>query len=186
MKNKMVWMAVACAAVIAAAALYLLASAKLEIGKLHAQVSEQQATLDATMDTLDACSRRTQNCAAPAQDAPKSEIEKVLEPENIAPERGAKIDQLKKRYEDLLVSYFVLRKCEKINAVDYHIINSSLVQEMASINAPGRLQYDILVAAKGSYEALYAKNSCDEATIKPLSTDYKHFIDTVAEEFNLR
>ena len=62
------------------------------------------------------------------------------------------MDAIKKRYEGLLVNYLFLKKCGLINAQDYHTIISALAQEMASVNAPGRLEHDIQTAANGSYE----------------------------------
>ncbi len=120
----------------------------------------------------------------PVEEPAKNEVQAVLEPPpQQVDDYQTKIDTLKKRYEDVLVTYFVLRKCERVNATDYHIVTSALSQEMASLNAPGRLQYDILTSAQGSYNELYSGNSCDAYTLEPLQAKYKTFIDSVAAEF---
>ena len=112
---------------------------------------------------------------------PGNDVQAVMEPAD--PDSQSQIDALKKRYEDTLVTYFLLRKCQKVNATDYHVIISALSQEMASLNAPGRLQYDILTSSQGTYNELYTGSKCDAATIDPLYTQYKIFVDTISTQF---
>ncbi len=116
-----------------------------------------------------------------ATNSAQNAMEDVLEPRG--EENSAKLDALKKRYEDMLVVYFMLRKCGKNKASDYHIIISALAQEMASINAPGRLQYDLMTSAEGSYQELYATFSCETSRVDPLAAQYNDFINSVAERF---
>lgn len=73
------------------------------------------------------------------------------------------VDALKTRYEDIFVSYMFLKKCGLSNPSDYQVISSALKQEMITLNAPSRLQYDILTASQGSYREVYAKNNCSKS-----------------------
>ncbi len=88
-------------------------------------------------------------------------------------------DSLKRRYEGLLVSYKFLKKCKQTKPEDFHIINSAMMQEIASVNAPGRLQYDILTAANGSYTEIYAASRCDQAGTKSLAENFRKYIDNL-------
>jgi hypothetical protein len=58
---------------------------------------------------------------------------------------------------------------------------SALAVEMASVNAPGRLQYDILTAARGSYREMYAKTSCEPANLSSLRESYALYISSISK-----
>ena len=151
-----------------------------------------QPELASVSAARDVCESRAQamiamRCDDPVTMAPTHEspstLAQIYEPETLSSDRQAKIDELKKRYEEVLVSYFVLRNCGLTSPTDYHVINSALSQEMASVNAPGRLQFDILTAAKGSYNELYAGNTCDAHIADTLLTQYKSYIDAMITRF---
>ncbi|MDE3061209.1 MAG: hypothetical protein KGJ06_09375 [Pseudomonadota bacterium] len=105
-------------------------------------------------------------------------INQLYNPEAGDKSNQAVLDNLKKRYESALVTYFFLRRCKKTDPGDYHVIVSALAQEMASINAPGRLLDDTVKAAQGSYKEVYAKSSCKDA--KPLAGPYTEYIKKLA------
>lgn len=117
------------------------------------------------------------------REEPTSELASVFnengDTESTTPERQAELDALKKRFESLFVLFLYMKQCEIADQTDYHIINSSLAQEMASLNAPGRLQYDILTAAKGSYAELYKNASCDTEAIGERKTQYQEYINSL-------
>jgi hypothetical protein len=96
-------------------------------------------------------------------------------------DKQSKLDAIKSRYEEILVTHFFLRKCEVAQIADYHIIMSALAVEMASVNAPGRLQYDILTAARGSYREMYAKTSCEPANLSSLRESYALYISSISK-----
>ncbi|MDX2073485.1 MAG: hypothetical protein SFX19_03860 [Alphaproteobacteria bacterium] len=179
-----------CVAAIIIGALFSMLRTKEQNHELAGRITALQAEnamLANERDTLKAKTAEKIECDPPPAlppVGPQSELQSVLDP---APQgqgdTQAAIDTLKKRYEDILVTYFVLRQCAKIQPADYHIIISALAQEMASVNAPGRLQYDILTSAQGSYKELYASGTCDAAIIDPLQTRYQTFIDGIAGEF---
>lgn len=99
---------------------------------------------------------------------------------NIADSR-VQIDNIKMRYEGLLVIHFFLRRCEKADDSDYDLIFRALQKEAAPLNAPERLQYDVLTAAKGTYEELYSKTNCTESNVDSTYAQYKNYLKSLAE-----
>ncbi|MBY0407023.1 MAG: hypothetical protein K2Q01_04975, partial [Rickettsiales bacterium] len=113
-------------------------------------------------------------------------IEQVYNPERQQGEKGDKqstMDDIKKRYEDILVIYMFLKQCGHIQSTDYNVITSSLAQEMASVNAPGRMQFDIVNSAKGSYQEIYSQSPCEGESISKLTQQYHQYIDILKTNF---
>jgi hypothetical protein len=139
-----------------------------------------------------AASAPAQQAAAPAyypptaaapQTQPQSKIENLYNPEQQGNDAQAALDRIKKRYEDILITYYFLRKCGRVQQTDFHIITSALSQEMASVNAPGRLQNDIVTAARGSYMEMYSASSCEGQGITALYTQYINYVNTLSKNF---
>jgi hypothetical protein len=110
-------------------------------------------------------------------------LDEIYNPESQSDNKQSTMDSIKKRYEDMLVTYFFLRKCNKADPADYHIIISALSQEMASVNAPGRMQNDILVSAQGSYKEMYEQSRCQDAGVNALSAQYSNYISNLSKLF---
>jgi hypothetical protein len=118
--------------------------------------------------------------AAPATVQPKApSVHDVFKPDE--DDSQSAMDALKQRYEDMLVIHFFLDRCGKINKSDYYIIMAALSQDMASINAPGRMQHDVLTAAQGSYNEMYAKSPCDSVDLSALIAQYSAYIKALSE-----
>jgi len=92
------------------------------------------------------------------------------------------IDKVKTRYEGILVNYLLLKKCGKTGDYDYQLIFSSLQKDLDLLKAPARLKYDILTAAKGSYDEIYARSTCNEAEIAPTLQRYKTYISSLSQK----
>jgi hypothetical protein len=105
----------------------------------------------------------------------------VYNPEEMSSDKQSAMDSIKKRYEVLLVNYLFLKKCGLINPQDYHAIISSLAREMSSVNAPGRLEHDIMTAAKGSYDEMYAKSNCNDQNTSQLHAQYSNYINAISQ-----
>lgn len=90
------------------------------------------------------------------------------------------VDALKTRYEDIFVSYMFLKKCGLSNPSDYQLISNALKQEMIALNAPSRLQYDILTAAQGSYREVYAKNNCNKSDTENTYTQFQKLMQKLS------
>jgi hypothetical protein len=190
MNKKISYIIALSAITISAGAFYSLHNARTELSEVtQAQdiLIEQQTRLKTEND---ACKATLKSTLAPScpdivdNNEVKSELEKIYEPETDSADFQAKSDVLKKRYEELLVSYYVLKKCGISSASDYHIILSSLSHEMASLNAPGRMQYDIINAAKGAYNELYANNTCDDKITTTLNQEFRGYVAALSEQFN--
>lgn len=87
------------------------------------------------------------------------------------------LNAVKQRFEGLFVNYQYLRRCGELEADDYHILNSALMHELASNNAPARLQYDILTASNGTYEEIYARSECDAASVQSIQQNFRDYIN---------
>lgn len=120
---------------------------------------------------------------AAMQPAEAAAVNEVYNPETINPDEQAAIDDMKKRYEDIIVIYMFMKKCGKVNPADYNVITHALGQEMASVNAPGRLQNDVLTAARGSFQEIYSKSPCDGEGIQALTDQYNNYIQVLADNY---
>lgn len=94
------------------------------------------------------------------------------DPDALAP----RLDRIKEKYEETLVTYFFMNRCRFATPQDYHIINSALLQELAAINAPAGIANEILVAARGSYTELYARSSCEGSDALHLTEQYASYL----------
>ena len=121
---------------------------------------------------------------APAQTppaaSPRPTVDDVYNPEKKGTGNESVMDGIKKRYENILVTYMFLKQCNKAGANDYPIITSALAQEMASVNAPGRMQADIVTAAQGSYKEMYSRSRCDDPGITTLVTQYTAYVKALS------
>ncbi len=117
----------------------------------------------------------TNTTVAISKNSAQSTIEEVFNSDQ-KPDINSAIDNIKRRYEELLVNYFFLQKCGKTTEKDYQIIFQSLQKEAIPLHAPERLQYDVLTAAKGSYDELYSKNECIAPNVE---SSYKQFNDYI-------
>lgn len=121
-----------------------------------------------------------------AAEQPPSTLEQVYNPEREQGSNGddqSSMDDIKKRYEDILVIYMFLKQCGRIESSDYNIITSALAQEMASVNAPGRMQYDVVNSAKGSYQEIYSQSPCEGDGINKLTNQYHQYIEVLKTNF---
>lgn len=89
------------------------------------------------------------------------------------------IDKIKTRYEGILVNYLLLKKCGKTGTSDYQLITSAMQKELLSQSTPTRLKYDILTAAKGSYDEIYARSNCNDEEIMPTLQKYLAYIKSL-------
>lgn len=110
----------------------------------------------------------------------------IYDPESNMTGKQSALDNLKRRYEEILVTYFFMERCKRTSQNDFHVIISALSQEMASINAPGRLQYDIVNSAKGSYKEMYARSSCSDSDVATLYNQYSNYITSLSANFAVK
>lgn len=123
--------------------------------------------------------------AAPPLPTIPGVVGELYAPGQHSQEMPAQLDQLKQRYEAMFVTHFYLLRCGEAQREEFHIINSGLMQELASYNAQSRLQYDILTAARGSYDEIYARTPCTPQNVGTLSANYKAYIQTLIRRSNM-
>lgn len=87
------------------------------------------------------------------------------------------LNEIKSRYESVFVNYQYLKGCGVASDTDYHIVNSALMHELASNSAPARLQYDILTAAQGTYQEIYARSGCEKENVEKMQNEFKAYVD---------
>lgn len=109
----------------------------------------------------------------------QSAIQDIFETKTNIYDHSSTIDNIKKRYEELFVTYFFLHKCNKTSESDYQSLSSALQNEMNMAHAPTNLQEDIITAANGSYEGLYSRTDCSDSILEPIFTQYRAYLDSL-------
>lgn len=90
------------------------------------------------------------------------------------------LDMLKPQFENLFINYYYLRACDSASTQDFHLMNSALMYELNRLDAPANLRRNILQAAKGSYEELYALHECNPREMAPMKERVRTYLDTIA------
>jgi hypothetical protein len=94
----------------------------------------------------------------------------------------AMIDWLKQRYENTFITYYYLQKCGLADKNDFDVIRSSLHKELADLHTETNTAEDnILMAANGSYNELYAQASCADDRTKATKTSYDAFMQQMRQ-----
>jgi hypothetical protein len=93
--------------------------------------------------------------------------------------RQYQLDRLKRRYEEILINAMILKKCGLARGDEMAVISGNYLKELASIDPQVDMYPQILSAASGSYEALYAEVECTEESILQLLTDYQQFMEAM-------
>ena len=101
------------------------------------------------------------------------------------PNADVKLNEIKQRYEEIFVTHVLLKRCGQIKPEDYHILNSALMRDLASVNGPSRMQYDIITAAKGTVETLYGNMDCNSADILKIIPGYQTYIATLRDQYGM-
>ena len=95
-------------------------------------------------------------------------------PENLE----QKLDDIKKKYEELFINYYYLKRCNAASLQDFHLMNSALIYELTESNAPAGLRKNILTAARGTHDEMYATASCAPEAIGPIKKQVQDYINT--------
>lgn len=112
-----------------------------------------------------------------ANSLPFSDITEFNEKDS---KQQAYLDWLKQRYENWLVTYYYLHKCNMAGKDDFEFIRKSLSKELAGLNTDvSSVEDNILLAANGSYNELYAAASCDDERMVVTKTSYDTYMQQV-------
>jgi hypothetical protein len=158
-----------------------LSKARFDLERLESSQLQVDEILAAINQPADAAPPPASVEAKALPERAKDPITEIYAVDSSKQDKQSKLDTIKNRYEEILVTHFFLRKCHIAPADDYHVIMSALAVEMASANAQGRLQYDILTAAKGSFREMYSKSSCDEQSTGTLRESYASYISSISK-----
>lgn len=97
-------------------------------------------------------------------------------PEQTVENSEEKLDTLKQRYEDLLISFFLLDRCGKTAPQDIELINNFMTKELDAAGATASLREGVFSAAQGSYESVYADTPCQPKFIDPTLKQYNEMM----------
>ncbi len=92
------------------------------------------------------------------------------------------MDAIKEKYEELFVSYYYLKRCGVIDKRDFHLMNAALIYELTELNAPAGIRKNILTAARGTHDELYAEASCDAETVGPMQEQIRSYVRTTMDQ----
>lgn len=108
------------------------------------------------------------------------ELDKAQQLAGMDESQQAALDALKSRYENLYTSFFVLQRCNLEAPHDYHVINSAMLSELQSLNAPAATWQNTVQAARGTHDELYATMECTSPEVTQMRTNIRSALDTTA------
>lgn len=107
-------------------------------------------------------------------------VQQIYEPEQSASTQ-TEIDKIKQSYEDILVTFFFLQKCDHAKEEDYMTIHYALSRELRAFGADSHVESDVITAAKGSYQEIYSKISCASQDLNAIETQFMSYTQTLAQ-----
>jgi len=110
-------------------------------------------------------------------------IEALYNPEKDPTDKQSSLDDIKKRYEDIMVIHLFLKKCDRVKPEDLSIITNAMAQETTAADAPEKFEDDIMIAARGSYNEIYAKSPCTSKGVDVLNTQYNNYLKILTDTF---
>lgn len=91
------------------------------------------------------------------------------------------LDIIKQEFEGLFINYYLLKQCSRTVPEDFHIMHSALLYRLALIGAPASSRQNILDAASGSFQELYATQECDSEAVGAAEKSTRDYLDTVVQ-----
>ncbi len=92
-----------------------------------------------------------------------------------------KLDRLKQRYEDMLVSYYFLQRCQHAFPQELEVINKALYSELRILGGDETLHQGIFSAARGSYESVYSDTPCEAKYVDKTLKEYNKMINQLKQ-----
>lgn len=92
----------------------------------------------------------------------------------------ASLNDIKASYEDAFVSFMVLQRCQRANNADYHSLHNALTEHLSSQGQGPDAVNNIIIAASGTYQALYGETPCEADYIKPVEQNLQHFLQQIS------
>lgn len=117
---------------------------------------------------------------------PIAKEQKIIPPAAEAPpatdseaERQAKLDMLKEKHETLRVNYYYLQRCGLATPDDEAKLELALAREIAALSGPARLSADVITAARGTYDEIYARLGCERAEAEAVA--FRGYMEGIAQ-----
>jgi len=152
-----------------------------------ANVSESPAGAadgDTTLEAADSDFSYNSDATPDSEPPSRNEtIEALYNPERDQQDIQSGMDDIKKRYEDILVIHQFLRKCNKVPPEGIHIISTAISQEIQALQAPANLQESVMESARSSYREIYARSPCNGKGINSLVTQYNDYLAVLQKNF---
>lgn len=108
-------------------------------------------------------------------------LEEATRLDSSTEETQSKLDAIKQRFEELFINYYYLQRCGLSKPEDFHIMNSALMYELTQLNAPAGIRQNILTAAKGTHDELYAQASCAPEETTPMQESVRQYLQSVID-----
>jgi hypothetical protein len=86
------------------------------------------------------------------------------------------LNDIKSSYEDAFVSYMLLQGCNATDNAVYTKLNNKLMAALAPFDSPTLHAHNIVIAASGTYSALYAHTPCEAQYIDPTQENLAAFV----------
>jgi hypothetical protein len=99
----------------------------------------------------------------------------ITTPEPAAPNPEKQLDAIKAAYEDAFVSYLILDGCKQSNIRDYEALYLALLEALKPYDSTGKEAGNIIIAASGSYQALYRTAPCEASYLTPVKQNLQQF-----------
>jgi hypothetical protein len=108
--------------------------------------------------------------ARPANPMPFQNIT-VFSEKNAATQ--AYLDLIKQRYEELMVTYYYLLRCQAADVNDSVILRSAMNEDLRKAGASAQTGNNIIQAAQGTYAELYARSACRDSDISNIKQSFE-------------
>lgn len=109
------------------------------------------------------------------------EVQEAIRLSGMDETQQVQLDTLKQEFEGLFINYYMLKKCGLSTTQDFHIMNSALMYRLNTLNAPSGIRQNILDAANGSFQELYAEQECNSAELSTMQDSIRAYLHEVVE-----
>ena len=86
------------------------------------------------------------------------------------------LNDIKSTYEDAFVSYMLLEGCNSTSDDVYVDLYDKLMQTLQDVDSTTLEAHNIIIAASGTYDALYAHTPCDASYLDPTTKNLTNFL----------
>ncbi len=90
--------------------------------------------------------------------------------------KESSLNDIKSTFEDAFVSYMLLNGCDKSSDDVYVQLYDKLISALQNFETPTIQAHNIIIAASGTYDSLYAHTPCEAAYISPTEKNLANFL----------